>query len=351
MHSNQERPAAPKRIVLLYRASSKKQTDSENDIPLQRNILRPWAEQQGYVFIKELVEGGVSGFKVSAEKRDAIRELKRMAVNKEFDVLGVYMSDRLGRIAQETPLIITFLNSHGIEVVSYREGPIQCESHADKLMTYIRFWQAEGESLKTSARVRDAHEQMVRNGKLRGGAPCYGYRSVSKGTLNFKGRPVFDVEIDPEQAEAVKMIFKLYTAENYGAKGIAKALNDKGIPTQTGILWSHTTVMQVLRNKMYLGIYELDKSKKDKESILSPVMPQYVIIDQAAFDKAQEVISKNTTRKTGYTAQRVTVHGSQLLTGLLYCGECGRKFTGYHRNAVQANRLKEALKAFLMLFS
>jgi DNA invertase Pin-like site-specific DNA recombinase len=92
------------RVVLLYRASSKKQTDQNNDcdIPLQRSILKPWAEEQGYEFVKELVEGGVSGFKVSAEKRDAIQELKRMAVNKEFDVLGVYMSDRLGRIAQET---------------------------------------------------------------------------------------------------------------------------------------------------------------------------------------------------------------------------------------------------------
>jgi hypothetical protein len=30
------------RVVLLYRASSKKQTDDENDIPLQRQILRPW---------------------------------------------------------------------------------------------------------------------------------------------------------------------------------------------------------------------------------------------------------------------------------------------------------------------
>jgi hypothetical protein len=49
------------RIVLLYRASSKQQTDAQNDIPLQRNILKPWAEQQGYAFHCELVEGGVSG--------------------------------------------------------------------------------------------------------------------------------------------------------------------------------------------------------------------------------------------------------------------------------------------------
>ncbi|MDR2202108.1 MAG: zinc ribbon domain-containing protein [Clostridiales bacterium] len=68
-------------------------------------------------------------------------------------------------------------------------------------------------------------------------------------------------------------------------------------------------------------------------------MPQYAIIDQASFDKAQEIIEKNTFKRTGLTAkmfreQRATVHGSQVLTGLLYCGECGRKFTGYYRNAV-----------------
>jgi hypothetical protein len=133
----------------------------------------------------------------------------------------------------------------------------------------------------------------------------------------------------------------MYTTGNYGAKSLAKVLNDRGLRSQTGILWQHNTVMQVLRNKMYLGVYELDKSKKDKPSIFSPVMPQYAIIDQATFDKAQAIIEQNTApyKRTGFTAkmfkeQRVTVHGSQILTGLLYCGECGRKFTGYYRNAV-----------------
>lgn len=64
------------RMVLLLRNSTKKQAEKkindlgkvEYDIPLQRDILTPWAERQGYVIIKEFVEGGISGFKVSAEK-------------------------------------------------------------------------------------------------------------------------------------------------------------------------------------------------------------------------------------------------------------------------------------------
>ena len=112
------------RIVLLYRASSKQQTDSNNDIPLQRNILKPWAEEKGYEYVCEFCEGGVSGYKVHAADRDALNEIKAMAVRKEFDILGIYMSDRLGRIAAETPLVVSFLNQHGIKVISYCEGEI-----------------------------------------------------------------------------------------------------------------------------------------------------------------------------------------------------------------------------------
>lgn len=308
------------RVVLLYRASTKKQTDSENDIPLQRNILKPWAEQQGWEFAKEFVEGGISGFKVSAANRDAIIEIKAMAERREFDVLGIYMSDRLGRIAEETPLIVSFLNARGIKVISYCEGEINSSTHTDKLMTYIRYWQAEGESIKTSARVTDAGEASVRAGKWRGGDAPYGYRSVSRGTLNYKGKPIFDVEIDPEKSEVVKTVFRLYGKEHYGSKGIAKYLNDKGIPTKGGFLWNGSLIIKMLKNKLYTGVYVLHAWTKNKPLIPSPVMPHLVIISQDDFDEVQDLLKKNNLNPN---AQRPTQHGSLMLTGLLYCGECG----------------------------
>ena len=76
------------RVVLLYRVSTKMQTDGENDIPLQRDILKPWAERNGWQFVKEFIEDGVSGFKVSANNRDKLNEIKAMAVRREFDILG-----------------------------------------------------------------------------------------------------------------------------------------------------------------------------------------------------------------------------------------------------------------------
>ena len=77
-----------KRIHTLYRVSTKKQVDKEkNDIPMQRLACKEFAEQQGWVITREFEEKGVSGFKVSANNRDAIQDLKEAAIKHEFDVL------------------------------------------------------------------------------------------------------------------------------------------------------------------------------------------------------------------------------------------------------------------------
>ena len=331
--------APGKRMLLLLRVSSKQQAAKrqghdgrdEYDIPTQRNILTPWAESMGYTIIDELVEGGVSGYKVSANDRDEITKMKEMAIRGEFDVLGIYFADRLGRIADETPLIVAFLNKLGIKVLSYNDGEISASTHIDKLLTYIRYWQAEGESLKTSVRVKDAMEQMVKQGKWRGGDVPYGYRTVSRGTLNFKGRPIFDVEIIPEEAEIVRTIFRLYGKENYGGKKIAKYLNDRNIrpPRRNSArypqdgFWSCSTVMFILKNKIYMGIYELGKHSKIRA--ISPVMDFLQIITEQDYNDAQVAIRKRKPYTT--QPQRVTRHGSLMLTGLIHCGHCGKKYT------------------------
>ena len=255
-----------------------------------------------------------------------------MADRDEFDVLGIYMSERLGRIADETPLIVSYLNARGKRVVSYTEGEISTKTHADKLMTYIRYWQAEGESLKTSIRIKDAYAQSVKQGKWRGGRPPYGYCALSRGTLNFKGRPIFDIEPDPETSEVVKTIFRLYGKEKYGGKMIAQILNDKEIPTQEGNLWRCSTITSILRNRLYTGVYVL--GKKSKSKLLSPVMEKLKIIDESDFNEVQELLKANALYPNSY---RPTRRGTLLLTGILYCGDCGKKYTS-QRNTYKNQR-------------
>lgn len=107
-----------KRVYCLYRVSTKGQVDKD-DIPMQRTACHEFADRQGeWVIVKEFYEKGVSGFKVSADDRDAIQDIKAAAEQGEFDILLVFMFDRLGRRQNETPFVVEWFNQQGIEVWS-----------------------------------------------------------------------------------------------------------------------------------------------------------------------------------------------------------------------------------------
>ncbi|MBM6977467.1 recombinase family protein [Intestinimonas butyriciproducens] len=75
-----------KRVYCLYRVSIKGQVEKD-DIPMQKQYCREFAESQGWTIIKEFAEKGVSGFKVAAADRDAIQEIRQDAEERKFDIL------------------------------------------------------------------------------------------------------------------------------------------------------------------------------------------------------------------------------------------------------------------------
>lgn len=121
-----ERKNKMKRVYALYRVSTAKQVDrvvygnsTKDEIPMQKIACNEFAESQhDWEIIREFEEKGVSGFKVSAENRDAIQDLKETALHNEFDVLLVFMFERLGRIENETPFVLQWFAEHGVEVWS-----------------------------------------------------------------------------------------------------------------------------------------------------------------------------------------------------------------------------------------
>lgn len=164
------------RVDCLYRVSTIGQVE-KNDIPMQREFCRAFiAEHPNWKLEKEVYEKGVSGFKKSAKERDAIQELQRDAVEGRFDILLVYMFDRLGRKDDETPFIVEWFVRNGVEVWSATERQQRFDTHADKLLNYIRYWQASGESIKTSVRTKTRLEQLTESGLYTGGSIAYGYR-------------------------------------------------------------------------------------------------------------------------------------------------------------------------------
>ena len=125
-------------------------------------------------------------FKKSAKDRDQLQLLQQAAAAGEFDVLLVFMFDRLGRRDDETPFIVEWFTKQGVEVWSVNEGEQRFDSHVDKLMNYIRYWQASGESIKTSIRTRTRIEQLTEEGHYTGGTVAFGYKRVQKRPLEQK---------------------------------------------------------------------------------------------------------------------------------------------------------------------
>ena len=273
-----------KRVICLYRVSTVGQVDHD-DIPMQRLACREYAKAHpDWEIIDEISEKGVSGYKVSTNARDAIVKIKRRAALHEFDVLLVFMFDRLGRREDETPFVVQWFVQQGIEVWSTREGEQRFDTHVDKLLNYIRFWQASGESEKTAIRVRTRHSQMVQEGQWRGGLVAYGYRLEFQGRLNKKNQPVRDLVIDEDEAEVIREIYRLITSEGYGTNRVASYLNQKGVKTKRGTtLWRGTSIRAIIGNPIYKGILRFGEER-------SEAFEKLRIVSDETFDCCLELV-------------------------------------------------------------
>jgi DNA invertase Pin-like site-specific DNA recombinase len=308
---------SPKRAYCLYRVSTKKQVDKlKDDIPMQKIACHEFAEEKNWLIAKEFYEKGISGFKVSANDRDTIQELKEAALNHEFDVLLVYMFDRLGRRDDETPFVVEWFVKQGIEVWSTQEGEQRFENQTDKLLNYIRYWQANGESTKTSMRLKTRMAQLTAEGIYHGGATPLGYKAVHRGRMNKKGQPVKDLEIDPQEAEYVKMIFSKTLNEGYGSFRMADYLNRLGIRTHGGKEFQCNTINRILKNKLYCGYYVAGETT-------SPKLEHLVIIDENVFDEVQHILKQRSKKNDEKQHIARTTKGKTLLAGNLYCAHCG----------------------------
>lgn len=253
-----------KRVCCLYRVSTGKQVDynsnNEADIPMQRKACHKFASEMGWDIVHEEQEDGVSGHKIRAENRDKIQIIKDMARRKEFDILLVFMFDRIGRIADETPFVVEWFVKNGIEVWSTQEGEQRFDNHIDKLLNYIRFWQADGESEKTSVRTKTSLGQLVEAGHFKGGIAAFGYDLVKSGRVNKRKHELYDLKINETEALVVKIIFDKYTQEGYGAHRITTWLNNNGYRARTGKMWHEATIRGILRNLTYTGVLRSGES-------------------------------------------------------------------------------------------
>ena len=312
------------RVCTLYRVSTDKQVDhndkNQADIPMQRKACHAFCEKMGWVIVHEEQEEGVSGHKVRAENRDKLQIIKELAKQKKFDILLVFMFDRIGRIADETPFVVEWFVKNGIEVWSTQEGEQRFDSHTDKLTNYIRFWQADGESEKTSIRTKTALGQLVESGCFKGGLAPYGYDLVKSGRFNKRKHELYDLVVNETEAAVVRIIFDKYVHEGFGAQRIATYLNKQGYRARTGKMWHHASIRGIVCNLTYTGVLRCGESRSQE-------LPHLQIISPELFEAAQHI---RTSRANSAEQERhipLNTRGNSLLAGNVYCGHCGARLS------------------------
>lgn len=331
-------PDAP-RAGLAYRVSTKGQVDHD-DIPMQKIECRKFCVQHGWRVVVEKSEKGVSGSKVSAQKRDAIQYFKTIAENGEIDILLLYIFDRLGRIESGTPFVLEWFVKHGVQVWSTREGEQRIENHTDKLLNYIRFWQAAGESEKIAERVSTRIRQLNSSGYYSGGTVPYGYRAVHKGRTNKKGLPVKDLEIEPAEATIVQELFGKTAYEGQSSYALADLLNQRGLRTHSGAKFTSNHILRIIRHEGYTG-YIITRSVRSQH------IPELQIVDAELFKEANKMVSLrcNANAEARKIAQKA--ENNTLLAGIVYCAHCGARMSGFmhmDRYKLKNGKVVEALK-------
>ncbi len=357
---DQERSeSAKKRVGCLYRVSTRKQVNVEEDIPMQRNACLEYIEKKAdWELTREYLEPGVSGYHKGLNDRKVLQEVIQDVGEHRIDVLLVFMFDRIGRKDNETPFLLKRIVECGVEVWSVCEGQQTFENASDNLMNIIRFWGANTESRKTAVRVDSGRNYATKMGRFTGGTVAYGYRLEPTGKLDRKNRMINAFVKDAFESGVVQDIYDRLIDDNMSLYEIAAYLNeDRQLRTRKGNLWNPSTIRNMLKNPLYKGYMSYGKTRMKevpgapykevtKEAFLDvqrrqqavaadqwilaqEANPDYVIVSEKRWQLAQEILERRCKKHTDTTRQIAdrTWKSTLLLTGLSECGYCHGKLS------------------------
>ena len=116
--------------VWLYARLSRDEDSELNSLTNQQNILREYAEKNGYEIAGESADDNISGMHFN---RPGINEIYAAVEEKKIDAVVVKDLSRLGRHRTQTAMFIDFLRENDVRVLSVTEN-IDTSNEDDDLM-------------------------------------------------------------------------------------------------------------------------------------------------------------------------------------------------------------------------
>ena len=306
----------PTPAALYARVSSDRQ-DVDLSISAQLRALRDHARKNGYIVAREYVDEAESGrIADRPEFRKMIDEAARP--NAAFQEILVWKFSRFTRKREHAVAFKSMLRRKGVRVVSITE-------HADdtptgKLMEAIIESVDEFYSENLAQEVTSGMREAASRGFWIGSRTPYGYSRVMVQD-GAKKRP--KLEPDPDASRVVKRIFDMAEA-GAGMLHIVKTLNDEGIASPAGKLWSKNGIHFILRNEVYAGTLIWGANAKDKAEPVRIEKAFPAIISKAKFHRVNGLMRSRAPKVT----HPRRVGSTYLLSGLVKCKACGRAFSG-----------------------
>jgi site-specific DNA recombinase len=327
-----------KTAAIYARVSSDRQKE-QHTIASQTAALKEYARQEGFTVPEPWVfeDEGYSG---STLVRPGLEQMRDLAAEGQLEAMLVYSPDRLSRKYAYQILLTEEFSRHGVEVIFLRSP--QTRSPEDQLVLQFQGMIAEYERAQIAERSRRGKRHRAQGGSVNvlSGAP-YGYRYVKKTESSAAYYQVIENE-----AETVRTVYELYTREALSINGIARWLNEQGIPTRRRTSrWERSTVWAMLRNPAYIGKACYGKTRsRERKKVTRPLrqrggfsprcsanqeqphdewieIPVPAIIDEGMFALAQERLEQNKRYSPRRTLEPT------LLQGMLVCNECGYAFS------------------------
>ena len=292
-----------KKRVAAYARVSTDDEEQQNSYESQiSHYTRYIQEHEGWIFAGMFSDEGISG--TQTKHRNGFNAMIRSAMAGEIDLIITKSVSRFARNTVDTLTTVRQLKAIGVEVYFEKEQIYTLDSKGELLITIMSSL-AQEESRSISENVTWGMRKRFADGKV--ALPYKQFLGYQKGP---DGLP----EIVPEQAEVVRLIYRMFM-EGKAPSYIARHLTEQNIPSPAGKeKWRPETVRSILTNEKYKGDALLQKTFRTdfltkKSKVNEGEVPQYyvdhshpAIIDPAMFDAVQiEMKKRSNQRRRNYT--------------------------------------------------
>ncbi|WP_204181838.1 MULTISPECIES: recombinase family protein [unclassified Staphylococcus] len=324
-----------KRVGIYVRVSTEMQSAEGYSIDGQINQIKEYCNFHHFEVKDIYADRGISG---KSMNRPALQRMLHDANKGHIDCVMVYKTNRLARNTSDLLKIVEDLHKQNVEFFSLSER-MEVNTSSGKLMLQILASFSEFERNNIVENVVMGQTRRAQEGYYQGNLPL-GYDKIPDSK--------HELMINQHEANIVKYIFESY-AKGHGYRKIANALNHKGYVTKKEKPFSIGSITYILSNPFYIGKVQFAKykdwnEKRRKGLNDKPIIAEgkhSPIISQGLWDKVQ-------ARKK-QVSQKPQVHGkgTNLLTGIVHCPQCGAPMAASNTT----NTLKDGTKKRIRYYS